>query len=172
MKFKQSTSLIVALAVPLLMIVLVVISIYVPGLFAPAPRFNFIYVTGDDYYQGNQYVVENGRLAKHEIKTPEHYTPGVTRFFMHNVSSNTSKEISFEDAQQLHLDANITAPDGYEVVYGNAEYGFFPLFFSGGQDYNSMYLKGHYSSKKLNLQIPADRSYSYRDHARFIGWIR
>ena len=173
MKPQKNISLIVGLAIPFLMIVLVAASIYLPGLFAPQPKFNFLYVTDDDYYQGHAYVIENGKLTKREVKYPEHYIPGVIRLFVHDVSANESKEVSFEEAQQLHLDPNVKSPDGYEVVYGSAEYGFFPLFFSGGRDYNSMYLKGHSTSKKLKLQTPSDGRYYYsRDRARFLGWIR
>ena len=173
MKPQKNISLIIGLAIPFLMIVLVAASIYLPGLFAPQPTINFLYVTGDDYYLDHSYVVENGELTKREVKYPEHYTPGVTRLFVHDVSVNESKEVSFEEAQQLRLDANVKSTDGYEVVYGNVEYGFFPLFFSGDRDYNSMYLKGHSTSKKLKLQTPSDGRYYYtRDRAHFLGWIR
>src|SRR3989338_2533150 len=170
MKPQKNISLIIGLAIPFLMIVLVAASIYLPGLFAPKPTVNFLYVTDDDYYQGHAYVIENGKLTKREVTYPEHYTPGVTRLFVHDVSINESKEVSFEDAQKLQLDPTVKSPDGWEVVYGSAGYGFFPLFFSGGRDYNSMYLKGHNASKKLKLQIPSDERYYYsRDRVRFLG---
>jgi len=173
MKLQKNISLIIGLAIPLLMIVLVAASIYLPGLFAPQPKVNFLYVTDDDYYQGHAYVVEHGKLTKREVKYPEHYTPGVTRFYVHDVSSNVSKEVSFEEAQQLRLDANVKSSDGYEVVYGSADYGLFPLFFAGGRDDNSMYLKGHGASKKLELQRSTDDRYYYsHGRARFLGWIR
>ncbi len=172
MAVKKNTSLIIAMAIPILMIVLVAVSIYLPGLFAPAPQFDFLYVSGDDYYAGHQYVVENGKLAKRDVKYPEHYTPGVARLFVHDVSTNNSKEIFFEEAQKFALDASVKSPDGYEVAYGSTESGFFPLFFSDGRDYNTMYLKGHNASKKLNLQVSSDeRYYSYRERARFLGWV-
>ena len=169
---KKNVSLIVGIAIPILMIVLVAISIYVPALFAPAPRINFLYVTGDDYYQGQQYVVENGTLVKREVKYPKHYTPGVARFFLHNTSANEDKELSFEEAQKPKLDTNVKSTDGYEVVYGNTDGGVFPFFFSGGFDYSAMYLKGHNTSKKLNLQSSDDGRYYYNRNRRFLGWIR
>ena len=172
MKPRKNISLIIGLSIPFLMIVLVAASIYLPGLFSPQPKVDFLYVTDDDYYQGHAYVVENGKLTKREVTYPEHYTPGVTRLFVHDVLANESKEVSFEEAQQLRLDVNVKSPDGYEVVYGSAEYGFFPLFFSGDRDYNSTYLKGRSTSKKLKLQIPSDGRYYSRDRARFLGWIR
>lgn len=171
MSSKKNISLIIGIAIPIFMIFLITVSIYLPSLFAPTPRFNFLYVTEDDYGQYLQYVVENGTLVKREVKYPEHYTPSVARLFVHDVSANEDKEVSFEEAQKLKLDANAKSPDGYEVVYGSTEYGVFPLFFSGGQDYNAMYLKGHNTSKKLDLQSLAGGRYYYRNR-RFLGWIR
>jgi len=168
---KKNISLIIGIAIPIFMIFLIAISIYVPSLFAPAPQFNFLYVTEDSYGQNRQYGVENGMLVKYEVKYPEHYTPRVTRLFIHDVSRNMDQEVSFEEAQKLKLDANVKSPDGYEVVYGSSEYGFFPFFFSGGYDYNTMYLKGHNTSKKLELESSSDGRYYYRNR-RFLGWIR
>lgn len=172
MESKKNISLIVGIAIPILMIFLVAISIYLPILFAPTPRFNFLYVTDDGYYPSYLYVVENGVLNKREVKHPEYPTPRVARLFLHDVSANESKEISFEETRKLKLDANAKSPDGYEVVYGNTEYGVFPLFFSDGYNYNDMYLKGHNASKKLNLQSSTDDRYYCRNRARFLGWVR
>ncbi len=167
---KKNVSLIVGIAIPFLMIILVAISIYVPALFAPAPRINFLYMTGDDYGQGHEYIVENSSLVKREVKYPEHYTPSVARFFLHDTPANDDKELSFEEAQKLKLKTSVKSSDGWEVVYGNTDYGAFPLFFGGTTDYNAMYLKGHNASKKLNLQSPNDERYYYRAR-RFLGWI-
>jgi len=90
----------------------------------------------------SHYGVKNGSLVKNEVKYPEHRTP-----------------------------INPRSPDGYEVVYGSSDYGFFPFFFSGGDDYDAMYLKGHSTSKKLELQSSNDRRYYYRNR-HFLGWIR
>jgi hypothetical protein len=110
-------------------------------------------------------------LVKYEVKPSEHYKPREARLFLYDVLKNTDREISFEEAQKIKLDANAKSPDGYEVVYGSSEYGFFPFFFSGGYDYNSMYLKGHNTSKKLELQSSSDTRYYYRSR-RFLGWMR
>jgi len=171
MNSKKNISFIVGIAIPIFMIVLIAVSIYLPSLFAPAPQFNFLYATGGNYGQNHQYGVENGVLVKYEVKYPEHYAPRDAKLFMHDVSKNTDQEIAFEEAQKLKLDANVKSPDGYEVVYGSSEYGFFPFFFSGGHDYNAMYLKRNSVSKKLDLQSSSDGRYYYRNR-RFLGWIR
>jgi len=171
MSSKKNISLIIGIAIPIFMIVLIAVSIYLPSLFAPAPQFNFLYVTEDSYGQNRQFGVENGVLVKYEVKYPEHYTPKDAGLFICNVLKNTDQEVSFEEAKKLKLDARSKSPDGYEVVYGSSEYGFFPFFFSGGNDYNALYLKGHNTSKKLELQSSNDGRYYYRNR-HFLGWIR
>ncbi len=168
---KKNISLMIGIAIPIFMIILIAASIYLPFLFVSAPQFNFLYVTEDSYGRNFQYGVENGVLVKREVKYPEHYPPKDARLFIHSVLKNTDQEVSFEEAQKLKLDSRLKSPDGYEVVYGSSEYGFFPFFSSGGFDYNAMYLKGHNTSRKLDLQSSNDGRYYYRNR-RFLGWIR
>ena len=170
MKAKQNISLVVALSIPALMVVLVAASIYLPALLAPAPRINFVYMTGDDGYGEREYVVEHGLLVKHDIKHGEQYTPPETRFFLHDTPANTDKELSFDEAEKLKLDDAPRSSDGWEVVYGNMDSSIFPFFFGGMTDYNTMYLKGHHTSRKLNLRSPDDGRYYYRAR-RFLGWV-
>lgn len=171
MSSKKNISLIIGIAIPIFMILLTAVSIYLPSFFAPAPQFNFLYATEDGYGQDRQYGVENGMLAKYEVRDQQHDMPRAARLFIHDVSRNTNQEVSFEEAQKLRLDANIKSPDGYEVVYGSSEYGFFPFFSSGEHDYSAMYLKGHNTSKKLELEQLSDGRYYYRNR-HFLGWIR
>jgi len=171
MNSKKNIPLIIGIAVPIFMILLVAISIYLPSLFAPAPRFNFLYVVGDGYGTNLQYIVENGKLIKQEVKEPQGYAPRAARLFVYNVSTGEDKEMSFEEAQKFNIDTKKVSADGYEVVYGSENYGFFPLFFGSDHDYNNTYLKGHSASKKLNLQSLSEGNYYYRNR-RFLGWIR
>lgn len=169
---KKNITLIVGISIPILMILFVAASIYLPGFFIQ-PKYNFIYTSGDDYCYHNQYQysVQNGKLIRNEITCPESQTylpQRDTRLHVYNVAKNKSREISFEEAQNLNLDSNNLSPDGFEVTYGNHGGGFFPFFFYSDTDYNNLYLKGHNVSKKLNLQL----SGSYRNNFRFIGWVK
>lgn len=171
---KKNITLILGISIPILMILFVAGSIYLPGLFIQ-PRFNFLYVSGDDYYYYNneqQYSVQNDRLIKNEIKQPENgnYNPprGEVKLFIYDVVKNESKQVSFDEAQKLNLDSNNISPDGFEVVYGSRGDGIFPFFFYSGTDYNARYLKGHNVSKKLNIQLSGSYYYNFR----FLGWIK
>ena len=170
---KKNITLVLGISIPILMILFVAGSIYLPGFFIK-PHFNFLYVSGDDYYYSQQqYLVQNGKLVKSEIKQPENqnYSPPrvESKLYIYDVAKNEAKEISFAEAQKLNLDSGVKSPDDFEVVYGSRGDGFFPFFFSSGRDYNTRYLSGHNVSKKLNLQLNGS---SYYNNFRFIGWIK
>ena len=173
---KKNITLVLGISIPILMILFVAGSIYLPGLFIK-PHFNFLYASGDDSYyyynNGYQYSVQDDKLIKNEIKQPENqnYTPPRVepKLYLYDITKNEAKEISFADAQNLNLDSNTKSPDDFEVVYGSRDEGFFPFFWGAGTDYNSRYLKGHNVSKKINLQLNGG---SYYNNFRFIGWIK
>ena len=166
---KKNITLVLGISIPILMILFVAGSIYLPGLFIQ-PKFNFFYVSDDYYYNQYQYSVQNEKLVRSEIQKPEnknYQPPREVKLYVYDVAKNESREIPFEEAQNLNLDSNSTSPDGFEVAYGSRGDGFFPFFFYSGTDYNTRYLKGHNVSKKLNLQS----SGSYYNF-RFLGWIK
>ncbi len=164
---KKNVPLIVGIAIPILMVIFIAASIYLPGLFAPPPKYNFLYITGGDYRSRDLYSVQNSKLIKNEIKYPDKdISRGNPKLFAYDVTKNESKEIFFEDAQKLTLNSNIISPDGFEVVKGNYHYDFTSFFFGGDRDYRTWYIKGHNTSKKLSIQIDG---YYYNSY--FIGWV-
>jgi hypothetical protein len=88
--------------------------------------------------------------------------------YVYNITTNTSHEVSFEEAQNLNLDSNTASPDGFSVIRGNQNVGMFPFFYSES-DYDTVYMVGHNVSKKLNLQLNGG---PYYDNFRFLGWIK
>jgi len=169
MDLKKNFPLIAGIAIPILMIILVTLSIYLPLLFSPQPRYDFLYVSGDDYSeQYRHYGVENGTLIKYETDKNHDNSRRDIRFFIYNVTAKNSTEVSFDHARQLRLDSRLKSPDGYEVAYAGSDYGLGSVMFSG-YDRNGMYLKGHNASRKLNLSSSNARYYYWHD--RFLGWI-
>lgn len=172
MSIKKNISLIVGIAIPIVMILFVAGSIYLPGLFSH-PQYDFLYETGSgDYYYGRgQYSVQTARLVKNEFppsNDPYRQPPADAKLFVYDVRENKSTEVSFEAAQQLMLDSSPKSPDSFEVVSGSRDGDFFPFMFYNERDYNARYLKGHAASKKLDLQL----SGSYYDNFHFLGWIK
>jgi hypothetical protein len=161
----RNIPLIVGIAIPLLMIVFVALSIYLPTLFVK-PKFDFLYAVGGFY--GTQYSVKNGQLIETYSEYPKYYTPQTeTKLFFYDIKKNESQEISFEQAKKFQLDSNIESPDGFEVVYGRRGEGIFPFFFFSERDYQTVYIQGHNLSKKLNIRL----SGAYYQRFQFLGWV-
>jgi len=174
---KKNITLVFGISIPILMILFVAGSIYLPGLFI-RPHFNFLYVSNNDSYyynhnNGYEYAVQSNRLVRSEMRQPENqnYNPPQVelKLYVYDVVENKAKEISFADAQNLNLDSNVISPDDFEIVYGSRGDSSFPFFWGGRTDYNTRYLKGHNVSKKLNLQLNGSSHYN---NFRFIGWIK
>jgi hypothetical protein len=172
---KKNIALVIGILIPILMILFVAGSIYLPGLFIK-PKFNFLYVSGDDssYYNNRyQYSIQNNKLIENKTEQPQNQNYKSPQFesklYLYDVVKNESKEISFAETQNLDLDSNVKSPDDFEIVYGSRGSGFFLFFYSGETDHDTRYLKGHNVSKKLNLQLNAN---SYYNNFRFIGWIK
>ncbi len=184
----KNIALIVGLAIPVLMIVAVAGSIYIPQFFAPKPQYDFLY-TNDSYggpYGAQFYEVQNGKIVKNppvlppqdpnappyiNSATPQPYVAKPvpapeSRLFRYDVKNDTNKEVTFEEAQNLTLTTDQKSPDGFEFRDGSRGGDFFP--FGGGYDYNTKYLTGHGISRKLNI---SGNQYQYNP-VRFLGWIK
>jgi len=166
---KKNIDLVAAAAIPIIMIIFIAASIYLPRFFVK-PAFNFIYISPDDRYNQNYYTVQNGKiiLAPNtnwggEIRT------SVIKLYIYDVAKDTAREISLAEAQNLNLDAHKISPDGFEIVNGSDSDYIFPFFFASNTDYHTYYLKGHNLSKKLNIQLNDHSGYN---EFRFIGWIK
>ncbi len=163
MKIKGNISFLLGASIPVLMIIFVVASIYIPLLFVK-PKFNFLYVTGDGYYGKEVYFVKNDRLMKNENRQPEREP----RLFIYDFASDKSREVTFEEAQELILGSDRRSSDGFIVAPGaQSGPGLFLFFFYTDVDYNSQYLVGDKINKKLNIQSGGSGDNNFR----FLGWL-
>ena len=172
---KKNLPLIVALAIPVLMILGLAAAIYLPGL-GKSPAYDFVYISGSGVqypsYQGYDYVVKDGHLVKADRPVNNSLLPfykdqaDEQQLYFYDVKAGASRELSFEEASKLHLDPATQSPDGYEVSRGGYSGGF--LFFDGRSDYDHWYLRGHNRNRLLNLKLIG----SYYDNFKFLGWVR
>lgn len=176
---KKNITLVIALAIPALMVIFVAASIYLPGLFVK-PKTDFLYAVGDTYCSGVQmYKVEGGKIKKLDIPTTDASggirpypieknvpAPGCkdTKLYYYDVVKNEGREISLGDAEKLKLDGSAESPDGFEVVQGSSGDGF-P--FGTSVDYKKRYLKGHNLGKELNILLTEQQAFSFQ----FVGWV-
>ncbi|HOW35104.1 MAG TPA: hypothetical protein PL155_01635 [Candidatus Omnitrophota bacterium] len=173
MDTKKNIPLIVGLLIPVLMILFVAASIYLPGLFVQ-PKVSFIFSYGGDYYSRSQYDILNGRITLKSANYPKKESNQwseprrESKLYLYDVIRNKSVEISLEEAQKFFLDPSVKSPDGFEITRGEHGFSIFEILTTHGGRWDSSFITGHNVSKRLNLPYK-DRYYSrYLD---FIGWI-
>lgn len=171
---KKNWALYVALAAPLLMIIMVAAFIYLPGI-GKTPQHNFLYMSGSNVYSdvygypAAGYQVSSGHLVYTPPPVNQNqniYPPLATdvHFYVYDVKTNQATEVALAQAETYNLDSSNISADGYSVQQGSGGGDF--LFGSSG-DYNSWFLKGHNRSTKLNLKLSGGTSYA---NFRFLGW--
>ncbi|NNC97428.1 MAG: hypothetical protein HKN88_05090 [Gammaproteobacteria bacterium] len=163
----KNWSLILGLAIPVLMILFIAVSIYVPQLFdnTPPPSVNFLYTS--DYTHPHSLQVRKNRLewvkghTYNEQQDKAYASKPV--IYVHDVKTNTSKSIDFEEAQNLLLDAKAIAPDGYKIEQSRRN-GWFPFDYHYSRD---RYLVNAHAAHKLNLEYTNQSYYGFN----FLGWV-
>lgn len=166
MEIKKNASLIAAIAIPILMILAISASVYLPAMFVH-PQYDFIYTDGDRYGSLYRYEVNGNFLVKKDNACGAGYSSEYcssrtdsVRIYYYDVAKGESREIYFSEAAQIKLDPMSKSPDGFEI----ASAGGGGPFFSG--DYNAKFLKKGAYSKKIN-RLSANR-YDFE----FLGWVK
>lgn len=168
---KKNVPLIIALSIPVLMVVLVAVSIYLPSAFVK-PQTDFIYAVEGDYYcRTHTFSVQMGRVTQVEVKqqNQSQYNCGdlrKPRVFYYDVKTDQSKEITGEQAAQFVVDDTPRSVDGFEVVSGG---GGSDIFSFGGYDYYNRYLKKGSYARRINAVV--GQQYYYNGF-RFLGWVK
>lgn len=175
MNLRENRAVLLALAIPVIMVIAVAVAIYIPRANVVPPQHNFLYVVNlsDPYGAGYYYTVQDGTLQQQKRSQPKSDSQKTapiasgesTRLFLHNVTSNSSEEINFEEAQKFQLDSKLKSADGYEIQQGSGG-GVFPFF--SDDSYNNRYLvQGTYSIK---LNLPQADRYGYYNF-QLLGWV-
>ncbi len=176
MKIKN-LPLIVGIALPIIFIFIISIVVFAPSYFVK-PQHNFLYSNenSSSYYDSyrNTYEIVDGRLSLKllpiQAKAIYNYKGDSPSILLYDVKSNTSHQISLEEAKNLMLDPGPSSPDGYTVSYGNeGDYGIFDLF-GGSRSYNGYFVYKNNARKKLT-GISSGGDY-YNRNFSFIGWVK
>ena len=167
---KQRNTLIIGLSIPIFMMLFVAAAIHLPRWFTtvePA-AIDFVYSMGERDYSIH-YLVRDHQLTREQQAIPENdpRTGGDLHFFVHEVATNSSREISFEQARQLSLEPTAIAPDGYRIEHGRRA-GWFP--FDSHTDYGKRFLVKEHFSQELNLQLQSIGGFPYSGY-QFHGWV-
>lgn len=182
MNIKNNLPLIFGIAIPILMIAFVAISIYVPQMFIK-PEYDFLYLMGENYCYLNVKAVSGTTVSVYSVKnsqliqnvSDDDLQKCITarvpelKIFMYNVTTEKSTEVTYDYARSLRLDSSPESPDGFKIVRGEGNGGFFPFYFYSGSDYNTRYITGRNVSKKLNI---SEGERYYYNNFTFLGWIK
>jgi hypothetical protein len=187
MKFiKQNIVILTAFALPILLIIGVALSVYLPPLFL-STKYNFVYIMcAESKYRYNncnnyiqkRYSVVNNKIIINNIdptldsdndKIPDINENYTTRIILHDTEKNESREISFEEAQTLTLNNFEISPDGVTVEDDYSGGSDFFIFGGSSSTYGYYLAKGEIKTK-LKLIYDYDHYY-YRDNFQFIGWV-
>jgi hypothetical protein len=190
---KKNFAILLAFLLPILLIIIVALTTYLPSLFI-STSYNFVYTVctdGTNYnppyycndYLQKRYSVVDGKLVVNPV-TPtqdsnKNAVPGIVdigskynaRIFLHDTKTNESREITPEDAKAMTLSGLLTSPDGVTVSSNYSNRGgdfFFP--FGGGYSSYGYYLTKGKSKTKLDLINNSDQYY-YQNNFQFIGWV-
>ena len=157
------------LAIPIIMVVLVVLSAYLPALFIK-PQYDFLYAISNSY-ANDHYIVSGEKLVDNKNYEEKNIASNVilpeTHLFIYDIEKDEAREISFEEAEEFILDRSSKSADGFEIENGRSRGG---LFFSGYNNYSEKFLVSNFTSKKLNIELNYNINSS--SYFRFLGWIK
>jgi len=171
---KKNLPVIFAFAIPVLMVIGIALSIYLPRMFA-SPEYDFMYIVGSDVghygYSGHdgEYSVDDGFVVRNKaVKDPYYnYEPkNDEKFYIYAVEEGEAEEITFTEARDYELDSNSESPDGYGVDCSRKVQGMFLFFVDTSRDCSKRVIsKDGGGSDDLNI-----RGLDYNNF-KFLGWI-
>lgn len=141
---------------PVFAVIATVVSIYLPG-FLVNPRYDFVYFKPG--VMNSVYHVEKDRNGKGTIKkrSSSSNKNADTTLYVYDVSSRSSRVITFEEAETLNIDSSSTSPDGFTVIGAGKD----------RKDYRSRYLQKGAVRKKINIDLVGPSYFNFQ----IVGWI-
>lgn len=183
---KKNFAILLAFALPSVLIIVVALSVYLPSLFITTD-YDFIYTMCTDNnnnysYRCNEYLqkrysVADGKLVVNSVTLdpdinrdikPD-FSNYIDRIFLHDTKKNESREISLEEAKTMNLSGLLSSADGVIVSSFYNSGGSFFVFGGGPSSYGYYLTKGR-GKVRLNL-INSINQFYYQDNFRFIGWV-
>lgn len=162
--FLSKLPIIIAFFVPIIAIAVLAIAVYIPSSKID-PKYDFLYTTGTSYAVEARVVDEKLQIIDRTSEYEEYdyaYPREQLRYYIYDMSEETSKEISASEATELQFVGSIKSPDGYEVR--SSDYGAYSLF---GHYDEWQVIKGDFG-RNINMNIDSSEDYSIE----FIGWIQ
>lgn len=181
--------LIVAITLPVVFMIVLAVVILVPNMNIK-PSHDFLYTVFsekqayDTYGYGqvqykNTYDIKNEKIVLKPlvfqkpifdsgVPKPTFIYEDSPKLYYYDIETQTSREITFEEATKLTLQKGPSSPDGYIVKYDSNTSGVFDLF---GSNNSTGYVIAKGNGKKILSGITIDDRY-YGNEITLIGWIK
>ncbi len=175
---KKHIPLIIGISLPIIFIIIISVTIFTPSLFIK-PEHNFLYTVDDTYYSYNQsykntFTVTADHISLKPLPTPPNATGTLMidqpTLYLYDVKTDTSHQITFDEAKNYTVDAGPSSPDGYLVKYESNNDGIFELFGSNRNSNGYFIEKG--SGKKPLTGVSNGARYYYEGNLHLIAWIQ
>lgn len=161
----QLKDLFLLFSIPIGIALFAAAAIYIPRLMAD-PKYDFIYSLCNSYDCRDSYAVDStGRVTKELIDSPSlRYDNNVSTLRYYDTANDSTRSLTFEEAQKYRLNTSSKSPDGYTLSQEQRSSGF--LFWGGGSE--GWVLKD--GAKKKKIELFNDGSY-YSRNITFLGWV-
>lgn len=186
---RENAALVAGIVLPVIVVILFLLSSWVPKLLVDPPQYDFLYVEDGNYYGGSpspwRYEVtldaRSHLLVKAYVAKPDVYTPGARLFLFEHADGNVREitlpapesteggeegiVVEIPEFQNQFIDPSRISPDGYSLVDNTrSSRGLFGLFYSGSR-------RGLAISKNGAVFEAVNGSGQYWYGSRLIGWV-
>jgi len=177
---RKNLPVIVAIVLPILVVVGVLISIYLPTV-GLQPGYNLVIASNNDkawsyYDEEARYVVVGQKIQRLDLKKQENSKnigpapeSQISRLYIYDFDKEQIQEITYEEAQNLSIiKAGNVSPDGYRAIYsqGGNNLGIFEIFGGYSRDYGLVISK---NGKSIFKKI--DELWNNYYGTEILGWI-
>lgn len=152
-------------SVPIAIVLIVIGFIYVPRMMAN-PQYDFVYSVCSEYYCRYSYSIDSSGMVTQQAKSNYLDYDGVSSLKLYDVETDSSKNVSLEEARQYRLNSSSRSKDGYVLTHESSGGGGF--LFWGGDSENGWYLKKGIAKQKVGLSTG---NYYYLENVKFLGWV-
>jgi len=185
---RDNAALVAGVLLPVLVVILFLLSSWIPKLLVDPPQYDFLYVEDANYYGSPspwRYEVtldaRNHLLVKAYAAKPDAYMPGARLFLFEHEDGNVREitlpapenaeggeagiVVEVPEFQNRYIDPSRVSPDGYSLVESTrSSRGLFGMFYSGNA-------RGLAISKNGAVFEAADNRGEYWYGSRLIGWL-
>lgn len=165
---KNHIALVLALALPILLIIGITAAVYVPRLLTPPPSYAFVYTEGHHGPCTRALEVREEMIVAlsvgQGISSDRCQDYDMPPLYIYTPETDEHQSVTLEELERERIDENRRAPDGYRLVQNRGHRGIFELFGRPDEPY------WHLQKGSTRHPVALDHLSSYPS-PDFLGWI-